>query len=283
MMLFPIHSRPYILVPKAILLVLMLNFWISSIATAYHCSNKVSSYRSPSSSPLTPTCRLGHPLLVLTRTNTVTSLTKSSGNDLAPTRPNPSVLLAAQSPLVQKLGVLGICTILGGGTLASIHLLTLLEEVMPYGWYDFWRDATWPIGFGGIYLAAGIAHFTSKQAFVNIVPPYGTWGLWKVPAPGAQTLGLTYGEYHTYWTGIAEIGGGILLLGSLLTDNIPVEVPSFLLFLLTIAVTPANIYMFTHDAEMGGGIPPIPYPWGHVGRGVMQMVILAMLWKLSFP
>jgi uncharacterized membrane protein len=277
------HPRHYLLMPQAIILIFLVNFWSSATVTAFHCSKVVSSDRYLPSSSLIPKRRSSCPLF--RRTTTITSLTtKSRDNDLATTSPNASSLLASQSPLVQKLGVLGICTFLGGGTLLTVQLLTLLEDVMPYGWYDFWRDATWPIGFGGIFLAAGIAHFTSKQAFVNIVPPFGAWGgLWKVPAPGAQKLRLTYGEYHTYWTGIAEIGGGLLLLGSYLTDNIPVEVPSFLLFLLTIAVTPANIYMFTHDAEMGGGIPPIPYPWGHLGRGVMQMIILAMLWKLSFP
>lgn len=197
----------------------VLSCWNCQIINALRHNNNIvsvvpshsTSFPSTSSSSRFLDTTTVHPKDLLGRPyskgTTAISLQKTGGDALSKTRPKPSILLASQPPLVQSLGVVVISVILGGGTLATIQLLTLLEEVLPFGWFEFWRDNTWPLGFGGIFLAAGIAHFTSKQAFVNIVPPYGTWGgLWKVPAPGAKKLGLSYGEYHTYWSGIAEIG-----------------------------------------------------------------------------
>jgi uncharacterized membrane protein len=208
--------------------------------------------------------------------------TNDSTAAVAVARPDPSILLSSQSDTIQQLGILGISTALGGGTYIVIQLLSGLEAILPVGWYSVWRDTTWPIPFGLIFIAAGVAHFTMKETFVAMVPPKNTWGgLWQVPAPLAESFQLSYELYHVYWSGMAEIGGGVLLILSFLFHIVPITIPAFLIFLLLICVTPANIYMATHDVQ-APGLPPIPYPVGHVGRGILQCILLAMFWKLTF-
>jgi len=195
-------------------------------------------------------------------------------------RPDPSILLSAQSDSKQRLGFALICVGLAVGTVITIDALDFVEWILPNGFFAVWRDYTWPVPLGLIYMAAGAAHFAMKDSFTAMVPPLGTWGgLWKVPAPGADKLGLKYEDFHNYWTGICELGGGLLLIvGGL---NQAPQVPAFLLFLLTMAVTPANIYMATHDVRPDG-MPPIPYPEGHFFRGILQCVLLAFFFKLAF-
>ena len=48
------------------------------------------------------------------------------------------------------------------------------------------------------------------------------------------------------------------------------------------AMTPANIYMWTHNAPGPGPAEPIP-PAGHAFRGVMQVLLLSILWGLAHP
>jgi uncharacterized membrane protein len=210
----------------------------------------------------------------VTSTSTVTSIA----------RPDPSSLLSARGDVTQRIGFVAICASLALGTFLMIQGLTFIQESLPFGWYETWRDYTWPVPLGCIFAAAGVTHFVFSESYIAFVPPRGTWGnLWQVPAPGAERLNLSYEEYHTYWTGVAEIlGGTSLALSGLHILLLDVKLPALCLGLLTAAVTPANIYMATHDVQPPD-FPPVPYPNGHLFRGVMQCFLLSVFYKLAFP
>ena len=198
-------------------------------------------------------------------------------------RPDKSILLSSQDATTQQLGIAALTVGLGIGTYGMISLYNALEEILPTFWYSPFYSIL-PLILSTTFVVAGIAHFVIDDTFTAFVPKRGSWGnLWNVPAPGSQTLGLTEEQYHCYWTGIAEIGAGTLCILTKVgvVDFIPQQLPTFLLFLITVAVTPANIYMFTHDPDIPR-IPPLPYPFGHAARGALQCGLLAVFWKLSF-
>ena len=52
------------------------------------------------------------------------------------------------------------------------------------------------------------------------------------------------------------------------------------LLLLSAAVTPANIYMYTHGAKLPIEGPDVPII-GHAIRGVMQVVLFGLLYQMG--
>ncbi|KAL1507355.1 hypothetical protein AB1Y20_008201 [Prymnesium parvum] len=140
---------------------------------------------------------------------------------------------------------------------------------------------TWPI-LGAIYLAAGVAHFTEAEGFENITPPNGTWGFWYTPFSP---------RFNVYWTGVVEIFGGAWMMLGFGAQLLGVSLPAALgpvvsdaaltLFLLTIVVTPANIFAMSHNAKFPLDIEtPVV---GHVVRLLFQPVLLAMLLEMAQP
>jgi len=198
-------------------------------------------------------------------------------------RPDPAILVSAKDGATQQLWFAGINIGLVASASALVAVLTAVEGALPDGWSGAIGSVS-AVLLGLTFTAIGAAHFAKPEVFLGIVPPMGTWGgLWQVPAPGAERLQLSYEQYHTYWTGAAEAVGGLLLSASGL-GLLPLFVQrldAFLLLVLCMAVTPANIYMFTHDAQMAGA-PPLKYPDSHVVRGALQVVLLAEFWKFAF-
>ena len=106
------------------------------------------------------------------------------------------------------------------------------------------------------FLFGGVAHFSLTEMEMRIVPP-------AIPWPRAAVL----------VSGVFELLGavGILIPATRRAAGIG-------LFLLTIAVTPANVYMLQH-AELFN----VPR-WGLIARLPFQVVLLALiLWSTWRP
>ena len=89
-----------------------------------------------------------------------------SGGPPVVERPAPEILLSARDDQTQQLGFAAICGGIAVGTVACVAGLDALESVLPDGWFGTWRDYTWPLPLGGIFAAAGVAHFTLADAFM---------------------------------------------------------------------------------------------------------------------
>jgi uncharacterized membrane protein len=192
-------------------------------------------------------------------------------------------LIASQPAVTQRLAVAACFAALAVGTLACVELWFGPAQA-PLGTEYFLTicETIFPIVFGLIFAMVAIGHFVFVENFARIVPPQGTWGgLWQLPAPFADRLGIPYADYQSYLSGLFEFGGGLWLLAGGLgyTDPSP---PAFFLFLLTIAVTPANIYMYTHDASPGGIVPKLTTA-GHVARFGLQCGLLSNFWIMFHP
>mmetsp|Transcript_33314 Transcript_33314/g.50258 ORF Transcript_33314/g.50258 Transcript_33314/m.50258 type:complete len:225 (-) Transcript_33314:223-897(-) len=166
---------------------------------------------------------------------------------------------------------------LASGTWAGSSLLDTISKSNLESWRNNFIDKILPLSLGALYLTAGVGHFVAAESFRDIYPLPGTWGFWYLPGSAA---------FHVAWTGAVEVAGGLGLLYAGI-NNDELEIPSSLiqpisaltLFLLTIVVTPANIYMFTHGAVMGE-MEPLDLSF-HVTRFFIQIILLSSLLILA--
>jgi len=165
------------------------------------------------------------------------------------------------------LGTAGVCTVVGPFFHDNVPFLFNLSR------------ATWPL-IGVTYVAAGVAHFTLEEDFINMMPHRGAWGFWELPGTP---------RFHVLWTGVAEIlGGAGLLLGALpFTPDWLEPASAWGLLLLSAAVYPANIYMYTHNAQgpgppvEEGEEPPLLTPPQHAARAGLQVLLMSVLWACA--
>lgn len=187
--------------------------------------------------------------------------------------PSPSGINALPAVEQQAWFFASMFLVLGGTWLVKTKLFPLIDTLLPAGWYPKWRNS-FPI-IGAVFALAGASHFALLAEYSNIYPPPGAWGgLWQLPGSAA---------FHVTWTGVAEFTGGVGLLvcGTFKKSPELAKVFAAALFALVVAVTPANIYMFTHGAQLPPGVEtPIE---GHVIRCVLQWALLGVLWEVAAP
>jgi uncharacterized membrane protein len=195
--------------------------------------------------------------------------------------PSPSGVNTLAEP-IQAAIVVAIFAALGVSTIAFSSFLDTIT--LNYEWVQSWRYS-WPL-LGAIYAAAGVTHFTLEEEYENIFPSKGAWGFWYLPGSP---------EFHVKWTGVAEFLGGVgLLIGGAYDAFDPVwtTCPNIItdagigsdaaagLLLLTIVVSPANIFMYTHGAKLPKDGPELPVA-GHAVRGIMQVVLFGLLYQMG--
>jgi uncharacterized membrane protein len=105
------------------------------------------------------------------------------------------------------------------------------------------------------FVVGGVAHFVATDLEMRIVPPYVPWPRLVVLATGVLEL---LGAIGLLWRPSRRIAG----LG---------------LLVLTVAVTPANIYMLQHADQFS-----VPY-WALVLRLPLQVALLALIAWSTLP
>ena len=212
-----------------------------------------------------------------------------------PSITSPGASVTTNMPNIQYIGMMEdwiqqatfvtAFVLLGVGTQLCIQLwYSVGIDIVGADYFYSIQTKLFPMAFGAIFALVGIAHFVFVENFARIVPPYNCWGqLWKVPAPFHRQMNVSYEEYHSYWSGIVECVGGIWLFYSGIVPSLSSTVPATILFALTIGVTPANLFMFTHNASPGGIVPPLQYPFGHIARFVIQCGLLSNFYIMMHP
>lgn len=106
------------------------------------------------------------------------------------------------------------------------------------------------------FLAGGIGHFALTDTFMRIVPPY-------IPWPRAAV----------YISGVAELLGAAALLSPRTRS-----LAGMFLIVLTLCVTPANVYMWVHP-ELFPAISPLLLTL----RLFVQVLLIACIWWSTRP
>lgn len=190
--------------------------------------------------------------------------------------------VSAQPPEVQTAIIAGVTLL--GTVLTYLNYTTVgpwVCENVPF--FDRYM-ATAPFIQGPLFALAGVAHFLVPESFTCFYPVRGAWGFWYLPGTPS---------FHVYWTGVAEVLGGVgITLGATNLPFVPnwlLPASGFGLFLLVAAVTPSNMYMWTHNSPgptpeetlaKTGGVIPLQ---GHLFRAFLQVVLLSTFLAVAFP